>query len=979
MTVEQTLQAAITHHQTGELKDAERLYRSILTEEPKHPDANHNLGVLLKQGEQADRALPFLKIALETNPNQGQFWVSYIDTLIHLGKLDAARNVLEQGYSRGLKGDGVDQLEERLNLHQKNQSGLAQVDVDSVIALYSQGQIQEALTVSETLIEEYPHESLLYNISGTCYKALDQLDEAVNSFERALVINPDSAEVHSNLGVTLKEMGQLNEAVKSFEKALAIKPNYAEAYNNLGAAFQKFDQLEEAVKCYEQALVIKPDYAKAHYNLGNTLNDLGQLEAAVKRYELLLTIKPDDADVHNILGNTLKELGQLDAAVKSYEKAIVINPLGAEAYSNLGVALSKLGQSASAIKKFEKALAINSDYIEAYSNLGVVLKELGQLDEAVKCYKQALAIKPDYAEGHSNLGSLFQERGQLDAAAKSYEQALAINPNLAEAHNNFGVIFKELGQLGEAVKCYEQALLINPDYAEAHSNLGVAYYLLGQLDAALKCYERVLTMNASYSRVWGELYFLAIPLISLEMKKGSWFASFKKKLSFELLKGVDFALLTYRLNAFRPHMVKNAFHVLPPVIGEEINNSEVIHQLDDTVTIPERVIALIHFGRSGTGLLHSLIDSHSEISTCPSIYFSEYYNPTTWKNLIATGWANLPECFVKQFSVLFDASTSVSVPSIDKPRINLGENEGMTSVGEGRDEVLVVNKDAFCAELKQLMSGYSKLNPKIFFDLVHVAYEKVLNNNAGNKHTIFYHIHNPSPYAKLNFLRYNPDVRLVMMVREPVQSCESWVKKSFNVLDKYQVYSCIITMLFDVDQIVFRTQDTIGVRLEDLKAYPKETIGSLCDWMGVKEEACLYEMTAQGKKWWGDPSSLDYGKEAMSPFGDTAIKRPVGSIFSEYDQFILRTLFYPFSVRFGYLEENLEGFKADLQTIKPLLNEPFDFEKKLAELSKDSLDIFLKSGPSLFFRASLHNRWEVLEEFNDYPHMLKPLTISVKK
>ena len=84
MVLEDALQQAITHHKAGELENAEKLYRSILSEQANHPDANHNLGVLLKQGDKVDIALPFFKIALGSNPNQGQFWISYIDTLIHL-------------------------------------------------------------------------------------------------------------------------------------------------------------------------------------------------------------------------------------------------------------------------------------------------------------------------------------------------------------------------------------------------------------------------------------------------------------------------------------------------------------------------------------------------------------------------------------------------------------------------------------------------------------------------------------------------------------------------------------------------------------------------------------------------------------------------------------------------------------------------------------------------------------------------------
>ena len=102
MTLEQTLQAAIIHHKASELENAEQLYRSILSEQTNHPDASHNLGVLLKQDDKADIALPFFKIALESNPDQGQYWISYIDTLIHLQQYDAAQNVLNQGQAKGL-------------------------------------------------------------------------------------------------------------------------------------------------------------------------------------------------------------------------------------------------------------------------------------------------------------------------------------------------------------------------------------------------------------------------------------------------------------------------------------------------------------------------------------------------------------------------------------------------------------------------------------------------------------------------------------------------------------------------------------------------------------------------------------------------------------------------------------------------------------------------------------------------------------
>ena len=108
LTIDQALRQGVVAHKAGKLQEAEQLYRSILGSQPKHPDANHNLGVLAVGVGKAQEALPFFKVALESNPKQDQFWLSYIDALMQSGQLDAARQVLRQGKSAGLKGEKVD-------------------------------------------------------------------------------------------------------------------------------------------------------------------------------------------------------------------------------------------------------------------------------------------------------------------------------------------------------------------------------------------------------------------------------------------------------------------------------------------------------------------------------------------------------------------------------------------------------------------------------------------------------------------------------------------------------------------------------------------------------------------------------------------------------------------------------------------------------------------------------------------------------
>ena len=46
LSIWDALQRGIAAHKKGQLKEAEKLYRSILNVQSKHPDANHNLGIL---------------------------------------------------------------------------------------------------------------------------------------------------------------------------------------------------------------------------------------------------------------------------------------------------------------------------------------------------------------------------------------------------------------------------------------------------------------------------------------------------------------------------------------------------------------------------------------------------------------------------------------------------------------------------------------------------------------------------------------------------------------------------------------------------------------------------------------------------------------------------------------------------------------------------------------------------------------------
>ena len=73
LSAEDALKQGIEAHQAGRIQEADKYYTAILQAAPKHPDANHNMGVLAVGVGKVQEALPFLKTALEANLDVSRF------------------------------------------------------------------------------------------------------------------------------------------------------------------------------------------------------------------------------------------------------------------------------------------------------------------------------------------------------------------------------------------------------------------------------------------------------------------------------------------------------------------------------------------------------------------------------------------------------------------------------------------------------------------------------------------------------------------------------------------------------------------------------------------------------------------------------------------------------------------------------------------------------------------------------------------
>ena len=232
-----------------------------------------------------------------------QYWLSYIDALIKLDRIEDAKAVFNQAKTNGAKGEILDQIgkldssnSQKLNLQEPPQE-----ELKKLINLYTKVQYKEVLTQALQLREQFPTSINLYNIIGAANNGLGELDEAIEAYTKAISIKPDYAEAYNNMGLVLQEQGKLNEAIEAYKKALSIKPNFAEAFNNMGNTLKEQGKLDEAIAAYKKALFIKPNFAEAYNNMGNALKEHGKLDEAIAAYNKALSIRPNFEDaLYNI-------------------------------------------------------------------------------------------------------------------------------------------------------------------------------------------------------------------------------------------------------------------------------------------------------------------------------------------------------------------------------------------------------------------------------------------------------------------------------------------------------------------------------------------------------------------------------------------------------------------------------------------------------------------------------------------------------
>src|ERR1700733_977191 len=272
----QAFDLALDAQKNRRFKDAEDLYRKVISDDPSNFDALHMLGIVCYENGKISEAEQFFLAALSMDSKYPPLFHNYG---LFLAKLKRYQ-------------ESIVQFDKALKLFDK----FAPVYCDRGISLMELGRLDESLAshnVAANLAPNIP--TVFYNRANTLFKK-GNYDSALRDYARALTLHNNYADAYCGYGNALTKLKRYDEAIAAYDKTLALEPAFAEAWLGRGNGLCELRRYDEALGAFDKAIALKPDFAEAWFGRGNIYFELNRNDGAVADFQRAFAIRPDFAE-----------------------------------------------------------------------------------------------------------------------------------------------------------------------------------------------------------------------------------------------------------------------------------------------------------------------------------------------------------------------------------------------------------------------------------------------------------------------------------------------------------------------------------------------------------------------------------------------------------------------------------------------------------------------------------------------------------
>ncbi len=669
-----------------------------------------------------------------------------------------------------------------------------------------------------------------------------------------------------------------------------------------------------------------------------------EYDLVVKKGKKYLKKYSNSYEIKNIIGMSLVALEQYQEAEKYYKESISINPNISVTHGNLANLFSSLKKNNEALDCYKKAIELDPNNFNAINNLGILYHNLGDNQESIATYKQALLLnhKNKYL-AHFNIGNVYRDIGLNLLAIEHYEKAKLINPNHLPLRNNLGLAYYTNYNHEEAIKEYLEVIKRDPNNPVTLSNIASCYRAIGK-------FKKAVFYNEKLSKITSNEIDQAQIIANkgaIEFDAGNYkeaYESYKQTLKvnpklFHTYNNICVLFHNIGKNEKLNEWCKRLYDNLEGSESLSSKNEVVNRQLAKI----KKVVGLVkNSGRTGSIFFHSLLDGHPQILTTPGVYFKGFFNPEIWEKLYLgndnNNWRQiLVKNFLSLYSPFFDAKSIADVPGSPMSGPT-GRASGLTTLGKNRDISLKLDASKFSKLLYTYLECFDEMNRATFFKIIHLVYNSTINREI-TESVLFFHIHNPSYLENMQFSKDFPDANYIQIIRNPMQSLESWLNTTTETEDKegnkikvktfesdLSYVSKFATVLNYINYPAFNYSDNNAIiKLEDIKNNTDITLNNLCSWLGISYNESMKTPSFEGHYYWGVSKTTPN----IKGFSSKSIDRKIGLLFSKKDQERLAPLFELFNDEYEYSKIDKDNFINNLDILLNNSDEIFDFELKL--------------------------------------------------
>jgi tetratricopeptide (TPR) repeat protein len=225
--------------------------------------------------------------------------------------------------------------------------------------LFNLEDYDNALRISEEIINKNPSTEQAYLIKGTSLYLMDKDHQAIQCFDKGITRLPTNKDLHRYKALTLYYSGQLNQAIETYNQLINLEPDDADSYNELGIAYYSIREYEKAIQYFDKALNHDNQYKPAYINKATLLFNQDYLDEALNTCQRGLKVFPKNSDLLYLSGIINQKFGNYEESLTFFNEYLNYNPDNYNTMYEKSKVLLKLDKIKQARDSYRNAIMSN--------------------------------------------------------------------------------------------------------------------------------------------------------------------------------------------------------------------------------------------------------------------------------------------------------------------------------------------------------------------------------------------------------------------------------------------------------------------------------------------------------------------------------------------------------------------------------------------------------------------------------------------